>query len=187
MMFRNQFMAFAFVGVVLIPQVRATQIDLSFHLAEIGNTGHVIDGSATLSGTAFGVDAYHATGGSVTVNGNGIGADRGSYDLLPVGPSWMLSPTGAFLVDNMVYTVLDPHLDYAGLLGFHASNGVELNIWGVSPGVYSVYAWTPGSGYSTTFTGSGSMSVNVIPDGGSSLVLLCSALGGLALLKRRNS
>lgn len=185
MMFRNQFMALAFVGVTLIPQVRATQIDLSFYLTEFGNPGHVVTGSASLNGTAMGADAYHATGGTVTVNG--IAADSGLYNLLPVGPSWMLSPSGAFLVDNMVYTVLDPHLDYAGLLGFHASNGVELNIWGVSPGVYSVYAWTPGSGYSTTFTGAGSMSVSVIPDGGASLVLLGSALGGLAVLKRKTT
>lgn len=193
MPFRNQLVTIACAAVAVVPVVRATQIELTFSLTEFGNPSHVIAGSASLAGISMGdgTDAYHAIGGSVTVNGI---ADSGFYDLLPVGPSLMVSPSGAFAVDNMVYTTLDPHLDLSGLLGFKSSNGVELNIWGVGPGVYSVYAWTPGSGYTTTFTGWGSMSVNVLPDSGSSVAvpdggmtigLLGSGLAVLGYLRRK--
>lgn len=185
MKFRNHLVTLALAGVAIVPLARATQIELTFNLTEVGNSSHVVTGSASLNGISMGSggDAYHATGGTISVNGI---ADSGLYELVPVGPISMSSPSGAFgHVDNMVYTITDPHLDYAGLLGFKASNGVELSIWGVDPGEYSVYAWTPGSGYSTAFTGRGSVSVTVVPDGGMTVGLLGTGLALLGFFRRK--
>jgi len=104
--------------------------------------------SGTLSGTGP-VDAaggYHATSGSITFTAINGAPVMQTYSLLPGGPGVTSSPSGAFIVDNLVYPannagsgmnngmdgfppISNPsYLDTYGLL--FGKGNVEINIWG---------------------------------------------------------
>jgi hypothetical protein len=95
----------------------------------------VLDVSANGDGT------FTATGGFLVVVS---GPDAGHYDLVPNPnpPNPFFSSSGAFLADDILYPGQDPSLDIFGLL--FAGNGLEINIWGNSPGNYSYWSFNGG-------------------------------------------
>jgi len=106
---------------------------------------------------------FLATAGTLTVT---AGNDIGTYALYPGGPGVTLSPLGGFDYNNLLfpfYPSTDPPLDIYGLL--FIGPGLEINIWGNSPGNYSFYDFN-GSGYGTQLTETGTFTVNVDPGGG---------------------
>jgi len=125
---------------------------------------NVVSGSITadyISG-----NQYHATGGTLQVTASSTAAIIGSYSLMAGGPGNFYSPSGAFIVNNLLYYPGDPYLDGYGLLGlgFASTSGVELNLWGNSPGNYSLYAWDPALGYTLQYTGAATTSITPVPE-----------------------
>jgi len=100
------------------------------------NVGQDI-GSASLNVTDTGNGNFLATGGTLTITSSLDGTYLGTYALYPGGPGTTTSPAGAFYYDNVIYPTTDPVLDDDGLL--FTGNGIEVNIWGNSPGNYSFY------------------------------------------------
>ncbi len=91
-----------------------------------------------------------ATGGTLTVTS---GLDIGTYTLYanPSSPNTVLSPTGAFTYDDLIFPASNPQLDGYGLLFANTGSGAagvqEVNIFvGNSPGGYEFYSYN-GSGY----------------------------------------
>jgi hypothetical protein len=86
--------------------------------------------------------SFTATSGYLVVIS---GANVGAYELFPnpSPPFPFVSPSGAFIVDNVLYPGQDPSLDVYGLLFTGA--GLEINIWGTGPGTYSYYAFNGSS------------------------------------------
>src|SRR5208283_1909428 len=106
---------------------------------------------------------FLANSGTLTVTG---GNDIGTFTLYPGGPGVTLSPMGGFDYDNLLYPfypTLNPPLDEDGLLFF--TSGLEINIWGNSPGNYSFYDYN-GSGYVTQLNENGTFTLDVAPGGG---------------------
>ncbi len=118
-------------------------------------------GYGTLNTIDLGNDQFLATAGSLTVTG---GADVGTYPLYPGGPGFTQSPLGAFDYDNVLYVSTDPPLDMDGLL--FTVPGLEINIWGNSPGNYSFYDSTGGGNYPTALTETGTFTLITAPGGG---------------------
>jgi hypothetical protein len=88
--------------------------------------------------------SYTATGGYLIVlsgPNSGPGGTPQRYDLFPnpSPPGPFLSPSGAFIVDDQLFPGQDPTLDVFGLL--FTGNGIEINIWGTGPGVYSYFSF----------------------------------------------
>ena len=95
-------------------------------------------------------DGVNIASGTITTTGNlavsgtlnvTAGAATGVYSLIPGGPSPTSSPSGAFIVDNLIYPGSNPTLDVNGLL--FGSGGVEVNIWGNSADNYSFWCLHP--------------------------------------------
>ena len=106
---------------------------------------------------------FLATAGTLTVTG---GNDIGTYPLHPGGPNVTVSPLGGFDFDNLLfpfYPSTNPPLDVDGLL--FTVPGLEVNIWGNSPGNYSFYDYN-GSSYGTQLTETGTFTLNIDPSGG---------------------
>jgi len=135
-------------------------------------------GSALLTTTDLGGGHSLATGGTLDVT---AGAAVGTYSLSLGGPAPFISPSGAFQVDNVLTPAADPILDTYGLL--FGSGGVEINIWGNSPGNYSFYSWTGGS-YVVSTTGPGAVTATAVPEP-TTLLLLGSGLIGIATMTSR--
>jgi hypothetical protein len=105
-------------------------------------------GYGSLTTTDIGNGEFLATAGTLTVTGgNDSGLDLGTYVLYPGGPTEVLSPTGYFLYDNVLYPSVDPWIDNGGLL--FVGNGFELNIYTNGPGSYEFYV---NNGYHNTAT-----------------------------------
>ena len=107
---------------------------------------------------------YMATAGKLTVTG---GNDVGAYSLYPGGPGQTTSPMGSFYYDNLLfpsYPTLNPPLDVDGLL--FTNPGLEINIWGNSPGNYSYYDSTGSGAYGSQLAESGTLAFEVDPGGG---------------------
>ena len=120
--------------------------DPMFHFSYSDSSGNVTNG--WLTATYLGGGQYLATGGALTVT---AGADVGTYSLYSGGPGATLSPSGAFIYDNVFYYGSNPFLDGNGLL--YTGGGLEINVWGNSPNNYSFYSWN-GSGYNIDVNGS---------------------------------
>jgi PEP-CTERM motif len=84
-------------------------------------------GSGSLNTVDLGGGSFHAIGGSLTVTG---GLDVGTYPLFAGGPAPTLSPSGAFIFDNLLFPSINPALDVNGLL--FLGSGLEINIWSPS-------------------------------------------------------
>ncbi len=139
-------------------------------------------GFGSINATDEGGGVFLATSGTVTVTG---GSDIGTYSLVAGGPGGTLSPSGAFIYDNLVYPGNDPTLDGDGLL--FAGGGLEINIWGNFPGDYNFDSFN-GGGYNVTDEESGVVAFGVVttPEP-SAFFLLGSLLVGLGISRRRNS
>ena len=111
------------------------------------------------SSTDLGGGQFLATAGGLTVT---AGADFGTYPLYPGGPAVTTSPLGAFEYDSVLYPTVDPPLDVDGLL--FTAPGLEINIWGNSPGNYSFYDYSAGN-YGTELTENGTFTLSVAPGG----------------------
>ena len=118
-------------------------------------------GYGSLNTIDLGNDQFLATDGGLTVTG---GADVGTYPLYPGGPGVTTSPLGAFFYDNVVSVSTDPPLDDDGLL--FTAPGLEINIWGNSPGNYSFYDSPGGGNYPTALTENGTFNLSIAPGGG---------------------
>ena len=116
-------------------------------------------GYGSLNTTDAGNGEFLATAGTLTVTGGG---DVGAYPLYPGGPSEVLSPSGRFLFDNVLYPSIDPGIDNGGLL--FIGSGLEINIWSNSPDNYEFDDWN-GSSYTNDATGE-PFTLNVAPGGG---------------------
>jgi hypothetical protein len=99
-------------------------------------------GTGILSTVSLGGGQYLATSGTLHVTS---GAAIGTYSLLAGGPAPFLSPSTAFIVDDVATPAVNPTLDVNGLL--FTSGSTEINIWGNSPDNYSFWEWTPAGGY----------------------------------------
>lgn len=118
------------------PSAGAPDPEMVFAIDLLGN-----DATAILSASALGNGAFWASSGTLDVT---AGPDTGTYSLSPGGPGPFTSPSTAFSADNALYPGTDPYLDEYGLL--FAGDGLEINIFGDSPGVYSLFSCTgPGS------------------------------------------
>jgi hypothetical protein len=134
--------ALAVLASALAMPVRANAAEsFSFIAADFGS-GTISYG--LLQATDNGDGTFTATGGSLVVL---TGPDVGTYALFPnpnSPPAPFASPSGAFIADNVLYPGQDPSLDMYGLL--FTGNGLEVNIWGNSPGSYSYWSFN-GSTY----------------------------------------
>jgi len=129
-------------------------VDFTFDIAP--ETGY-----GTVNTTAISGGQFLATAGSVTIT---AGADVGTYRLYPGGPGVTVSPFGSFDYDNVLYPLIDPPLDMDGLL--FTGPGLEINIWGNSPGNFSFYDSTGGGTYPTELTENGTFTFGAAAPGG---------------------
>lgn len=148
---------------------------VSFTFEYVANDGSVL---AVGSGNAadLGGGAYLATSGSVTITDTTIPGLNGTYTLMPGGPSAFYSPSGYFIVDNLILpsqAAAGYVFDNDGLLfGNPLLPNTEVNIFGNGGmTVYSAYGNTGENKY-------GTLTVTV-PDGGTTVAML--GLGMLAL------
>jgi hypothetical protein len=95
-----------------------------------------------LEATDNGNGTFTATGGYLIVISGPI---VGTYALFPNPnpPFTFTSPSGEFIVDNVLYPGQNPTLDIFGLL--FTGNGLEINIWNDGGGVPYTYAAFNGS------------------------------------------
>lgn len=117
-------------------------------------------GYGSLNATDRGNDQFLATAGGLTIT---AGADVGTYPLYPGGPGVTTSPLGAFDYDDVLYPSTDPPLDEDGLL--FTALGLEINIWGNSPGNFSFYDFSGGN-YGTQLNENGTFTLSAAPGGG---------------------
>lgn len=129
-------------------------------------------GSGSLSTIDLGGGQFLATSGTLTVTG---GADAGTYALLAGGPGATISPSGAFSFNDVIYPSSDPTLDVYGLL--FTGGGLEINIFGNSPGNYNFDSWN-GSSLNVQDNGSGPVTFTQTPEP-STLALLAAGMFGL--------
>ena len=133
-------MAVSLAGVM---SSKAVLYDITFTEANSGPT--------TASGQIDVNVAGSAIDGFLDVTG---GPNAGTRALL--AGSWFHSPAGVFDANNQVY--LPPSgqfLDQYGLLFSDATS--EFNLWGNGNGTYTLYGWTPDTGYSPTAVGAATL------------------------------
>jgi len=149
----------------------------SFSISLDGNVAN-----ALLTTTDLGGGQFLVTGGTLHVT---AGAAVGNYPLFPGGPAAFFSPSGAFIVDNVLYPTSNPVLDVDGLL--FSGSGLEINIWATGPDNYSFFAFN-GSSFPVAASGTpDSIQVSSVPEP-SSLALVCLGsvtVGGWYGVRRR--
>ncbi|MFN9372954.1 MAG: hypothetical protein ACK6D3_13830 [Planctomycetaceae bacterium] len=101
----------------------------------------------------------------------------GSYTLYPLGPGG--TDTGGFTGNNLIYPTSDPVVDSSGLVW--QGNGLEVNLWGNSPGNYSFYSWN-GATYTHGYDGNATVTLTAIPEPSTALI---AGAGVLCLLARK--
>jgi len=120
-------------------------------------------GYGSLNTTDIGGGQFLATSGTLTVTRSLTGSPGdGSYPLFPDGPAVTTSPSGRFIVDNILYPSINPSTDVDGLL--FTGSGFEINIWGNGPDNYEFDDWN-GSSYTNDTTGA-PFTLTVAPGGG---------------------
>jgi len=137
--------------------------DPSFTFNYRDAAGDVGYGTLNTVASGLGDGSFLATSGSFTLIGSADGnASTGTYALIPEGPAVSISPSGQFIVDDLIYpdnnaaSGVNPaigsnpsFLTYYGLLFGQPGTGpaTEINLWGTGSGNYTLYAFTNGSGY----------------------------------------
>ncbi len=165
-------------------------------------------GLGTLDATSIGGDQYLATSGSGLIFSSTLTTSPDAITLIPVGPAVTYSPSGAFIVDDVLYPAGDAqssgscavgatggYLDNCGLLFTFTDNGspYELNIWGNgSGGGYSVYTYQDHSSYvvqsgSGTFTLTADNIVAATPEPTFYAALAIGFIGLVAVIRRRSN
>jgi hypothetical protein len=144
-----------------------------------------IDTFSTATGT-FTTGAPNGPGFDITsisgsVTGPGGGSILGLIGGSAVYPGNIPSPSGAFIVDNILFPSSDPTLTTNGVL-FTTGVGNEWNMWGNSPNNYTLYKWESGIGY--TLTKDGNMSIAAIPEP-EIYAMLAAGLGLMGFVARR--
>ncbi len=133
---------------------------------------------------AIGGGAYHAYSGTAALNFAAASYTNVLATLLPAGPGTVLSPSGLFLVNNVVYVPpADPVLDYSGLLFIFGTD--EINIWGNGPDNYSLYVGRDG-GYVQNDPWTLVPDSFVTPEP-MTFVLMGTGLAAVGLLRRRTA
>jgi hypothetical protein len=141
-------MTIAAAALVMAVQTRAS-LEV-FDISYSDPSGDVLSGQ--LTAISLGGNQYLATSGTITVaaTDQDAGAFVGTYSLLPGGPGNVLSPSGSFQYDNVLYYPGSPNIvDFSGILGFVGSGGIELNLFGDqnnTPGYYSLEGYSSGTG-----------------------------------------
>ena len=111
---------FASIGLAVADPAPDTTFSFVFSIGP--NTGF-----GSLNAVDNGAGSFHAIGGTLTVTG---GLDIGTYLLGAGGPGFTVSPTGAFVFDNLIYFPgQNPALDDAGL--FFTGKELEIDIGGL--------------------------------------------------------
>jgi hypothetical protein len=149
-------MAFA---LALAFPLRANAADSTFAFTATDNgSGTYSYGLVTASDNGDGT--FTATSGFLVVLS---GPDAGTYDLFPnPNPPFPFgSPSGAFIVDDILYPSQNPTLDVFGLL--FTGGGLEINIWNDGGGVpYSYFSWN-GSSYNVASSEAASFTLASTP------------------------
>jgi hypothetical protein len=134
--------------------------------------------------------------GTFTVTGDEItgvtGALRGlvTQTINAIVPSTALygystSPDGAFYYDNVLSVAANPYLDIGGVLFTTIQNpGGYWNLWGNSPGNYSLFESAPGRGY--PIQESGNLTVSAVAEP-STWAMMLLGFGGLGFAGYRAS
>ncbi|MGA2240357.1 MAG: hypothetical protein ABSG74_14225 [Candidatus Bathyarchaeia archaeon] len=137
------------------------QASVVFDLTYSDPSGNAANGQLTANPNDDG--SYTAISGTLDITASTTAGVVGSYSLYfnPNGTAPTVSPAGAFIYDNQLFPGKDPYLTTYGLLLW--TSGVrEINLWGNSPGNYSLYAYDNGVGYTLTYTGPAT--VTLVPE-----------------------
>ena len=99
-------------------------------------------------------------------------------------PNYIYSPSGNFIVDNILFPNSDPTLTTFGAL-FTTGGGNEWNLWGTAPNNYTLFKWAnEGVNFEYTVQQTGTMTVAAIPEP-ETYALLLAGLGLLGFVARR--
>ncbi len=132
--------------------------------------------SGTLDATNQGGGVYLVTGMTGSVFGSGVSPNPD-----PITGVAPLNPPG-FTTDNLLYPASDPTLDVYGI-GFYTASGLDWNVWGNSPGNYTLYAYDGGN---YVVTQGGDFSVTAIPEA-STWAMMLLGFGGLSFAGYRKA
>jgi hypothetical protein len=136
------------------------------------DTGSTFNISANLNATANGNGSFTVNSGSGTFNAQPIVLIPGSG----------VSPSGAFIYNNVLYPSAIPKLDVDGLLFRNTVTGTELNIWGNPDGSYSTYVGVAAGNYSLQNNSSTISLGQATPEPGTWMLML-AGLGILVFSK----
>ena len=137
-------------ALVFVMQVRVASI---FQFSYTDPSGNAADGIVLATDNLNGT--FTAVSGTLHITASTTPSAVGSYTLVSGSGN---SPSGRFSYNSRITFPGDPWLDGSGLL-FSAGLNVEVNIWGNSPGNYSIYTWEAGLGYRLQYTGTATNSL----------------------------
>ena len=145
--------------------------------------GYTNDSTVTASGN-FGTTGNQITYFSGAINSAGLGfqttGGNGIYGGFTPSPTFLTSPSGAFLYNNAVIAS-QPFLDQFAVLFKTAFSG-EWNLWGRGPNAGSLYAGVGPGNYVVASDGTLTVTQTPLP---AAVLLFGSGLLGLISLSRR--
>jgi hypothetical protein len=143
--------------------------------------GDLNNATGVVQAQDLGNGQFLATSGTLNVS---TGEMIGTFDLIPGGPVSFLSPTGTFLVDNVIEPNSASVFTYGGLL-FGAFNQ-EINIYSVAPGQFKFDFFN--GNYNSIDPGTGTVALTAaVPEPSSTALVLAGAAIMLGLMRRKRS